>query len=102
MVIFGMLTQQSRQQAKQRPLLIIGVVMVYGFTNLYAHANWGHHSSRTCLLSAQCVNFVRNEGNFVQMSAPYITLCDFLDKKVLLPTFGTIQTHFIVVGGIAH
>ena len=30
-----------------------------------------------CLLSAQCVNFVYNDGNVVQLSAPYITLCDF-------------------------
>ena len=25
-----------------------------------------------------CLNFVCNEGNVVQLSAPYITLCDFL------------------------
>ena len=31
-----------------------------------------------CLLSAQCVNFVCNEGNAVQLSARYITLCDCL------------------------
>jgi hypothetical protein len=31
-----------------------------------------------CLLSSQCVNFVCNEGNVVQLSAPYITLCDFM------------------------
>ena len=30
-----------------------------------------------CLLSAQCVNLVCNEGNIVQLSALYITLCDF-------------------------
>ena len=30
-----------------------------------------------CLLSSQCVNFVCNEGNVVQLSASYITLYDF-------------------------
>ena len=30
-----------------------------------------------CLLSAQCVNFVCNDGNVVQLSAPLFTLFDF-------------------------
>ena len=78
MVICGMCTQQRRQ-----PLLIIGLVIVYGFTNLYAHVigvitpvvlSW----ECFCLLSAQCVNLVCNEGNVVQLPAPYITLSDCL------------------------
>ena len=57
-----------------KPMTITYYWVVLGFTNVYAHVNLGHHSSPVfvilawecfCLLSAQCVIFVCNEGNVV-------------------------------------
>ena len=53
---------------------------------LYAQANWGHRSSPVwCVTFRRILLFavitvcecVCNEGDVVQLSAPYITLCDF-------------------------
>ena len=38
------------------------------------------HLHGNALLSAQRLNFVCNEGNVVQLSALYITLCNYLPK----------------------
>ena len=49
--------------------------------------------ARQCLLSLQCVNFVCNEGNVVQLFAPYITLCDFYTRIWIISTWQQQRPH---------